>query len=69
MPDHKYRLGQSVDFLLTGRGTGSGPSACKILRLLSTDGDDPQYRVKCSTESFERVVRESQLANGASERA
>jgi hypothetical protein len=40
-------------------------SSCQILRLLSTDGDDPQYRVKCPKEGFERVVRESELRGRA----
>ena len=31
----------------------------EIIRLLPTDGDDCQYRIKNSAESFERVARES----------
>ena len=34
----------------------------EIIRLLPTEGDDCQYRIKSSTEAFERVARESQLA-------
>jgi hypothetical protein len=29
--------------------------------LLPTDGDDCQYRIKSSAETFERVAKESQL--------
>jgi hypothetical protein len=32
-----------------------------VIKLLPTDGDDCQYRIKSSTEAFERVARESQL--------
>jgi hypothetical protein len=34
----------------------------EVVRLLPSDGDDCQYRIKNSTEAFERVARESQLA-------
>jgi hypothetical protein len=33
-----------------------------VIRLLPTDGDDCQYRIKSSIEAFERVAKESQLA-------
>jgi len=35
---------------------------CEVVRQLSTDGDNPQYRVKCTNENFDRVVVESQLS-------
>lgn len=60
MTVHKFMAGQSVDLIRRGR-QGGEPASCEILRQLSTDGDDPQYRVKCPAESFERVVRESEL--------
>ena len=34
----------------------------QVIRLLPTEGDDCQYRFKSSTEAFERVAKESQLA-------
>jgi hypothetical protein len=58
---HKYNVGEFVDFNSRQIGMRASAERCEILRLLATDGDDPQYRVKCATESFERVVRESQL--------
>jgi hypothetical protein len=33
----------------------------EVIRLLPTDGDDCQYRIKSSIEAFERVATESQL--------
>jgi hypothetical protein len=62
MQTHKYRVGQTVDFFPARKGTGPGSSRCEILRLLPLEGEDPQYRVKCQTEGFERVLRESQLS-------
>lgn len=61
MSDHKYQIGDFVDFNSRQIGMRASAERCEILRLLATDGDDPQYRVKCATETFERVVRESQL--------
>jgi hypothetical protein len=34
----------------------------EVIRQLPTEGDDFQYRIKSSTEAFERVAKESQLA-------
>jgi hypothetical protein len=34
---------------------------CKVIRLLPADSDEPLYRIKCTNENFERVVRESEL--------
>ena len=33
----------------------------EVIRLLPTDGDDCQYRIKSTSEAFERVAKESQL--------
>jgi hypothetical protein len=61
MSEHKFKMGQALNFTPHRISFGAGPSKCKVVRLLATDGDDPQYRIKCTTESFERVVRESEL--------
>jgi hypothetical protein len=34
----------------------------EVIRQLPSEGDDCQYRIKSSTEAFERVAKESQLA-------
>ena len=33
----------------------------QVVKLLPSDGDDYQYRIKNSGEAFERVAKESQL--------
>src|SRR6266480_4491939 len=33
----------------------------RIVKLLPSDGDDYQYRIKSASEAFERVAKESQL--------
>ena len=61
MPEHRFQIGDLVDFTNSHVMVRAAPANCEILRLLPVDGSDPQYRVKCSAETFERVVRESQL--------
>ena len=61
MPGHRFHIGDVVEFTNSHVVLPVTADRCEILRRLSTDGDDPQYRVKCPGEDFERVVRESQL--------
>ena len=61
MSEHKYQIGDVVDFSSRQIGMRASAERCEIVRLLATDGDDP----KCPSESFERVVRESQLHKSA----
>jgi hypothetical protein len=42
-----------------GRFGASG--SFKIVKLVPSDGDEQQYRIKSATEAFERVAKESQL--------
>jgi hypothetical protein len=59
---HKFKVGQVVDFN-PGR-VGLPPSSWeyKVVRLLPIDGSDLLYRIKSSGETFERVAREQDLA-------
>jgi hypothetical protein len=36
-------------------------STYRIVKLLPSDGDEYQYRIKSVSEAFERVAKESQL--------
>jgi hypothetical protein len=63
MSGHKFKIGQGLRF--TPRRTtpvGMGQNPCKVMRLLPTESDEPQYRIKCTNENFERVVREGELS-------
>jgi hypothetical protein len=33
----------------------------EVVRILPTDGDEQQYRIKSATEPHERVAKQSQL--------
>jgi hypothetical protein len=59
---HKYSVGETVYFTASNVSRPAASGTYQVVRLLPTDGDDCQYRIKSSTEAFERVAKESQLA-------
>lgn len=59
---HKYSVGTRVYFTASNVARPAASGTYEIIRLLPTEGDDCQYRIKSSTEAFERVAKESQLA-------
>lgn len=59
---HKFGVGETVYFTASNVARPAASGTYEIIRLLPTDGDDCQYRIKSSTEAFERVAKESQLA-------
>jgi len=62
MSTHKFCINQGLHFIPPRSYDGESFKVCKVIRLLATDGDDPQYRVRCTAEIFDRVVWESQLS-------
>ena len=58
---HKFRIGQTVYFTSKPLGHMAANGTYQIVKLLPSDGDEHQYRIKSSNEAFERVARESQL--------
>ncbi|MGY3615887.1 hypothetical protein ACVJGD_002083 [Bradyrhizobium sp. USDA 10063] len=58
---HKYSVGETVYFTASNVSRPAASGTYQVVRLLPTDGDDCQYRIKSSTEAFERVAKESQL--------
>jgi hypothetical protein len=61
VPEHKFRVGQSVSFMSGPFGRGGTNSIYTVMQLLPPEGDDFQYRIKNANEPHERVVKESQL--------
>ena len=59
---HKFAVGETVYFTASNVSRPAASGTYEVIRLLPTDGDDCQYRIKSATEAFERVARESQLA-------
>ena len=59
---HKYVVGDLVYFTASNVARPAASGTYEVIRLLPTEGDDCQYRIKSSIEAFERVAKESQLA-------
>jgi hypothetical protein len=65
MPEHKFKIGQSVQFTSGPFGRGAATGIYKVTQLLPPEGDEYQYRIKSAREPHERVVKESQMARVA----
>jgi hypothetical protein len=61
LKEHKFQIGQTVYFTSRPVGQMAVDSAYQVVRLLPSDGDEYQYRIKSASEAFERVAKESQL--------
>jgi hypothetical protein len=62
---HRFRIGDSVHFTSGMFGRGGANGVYEVVRLLPTDGDEQQYRIKSMTEPHERVAKQSQLERTA----
>jgi hypothetical protein len=58
---HKFRVGQTVLYTSSPISRPGASGTYKVIKLLPSDGDDYQYRIKNPGEAFERVAKESQL--------
>jgi hypothetical protein len=58
---HKFHVGQTVFYTSSPITRPGASGSYKVVRLLPSDGDDYQYRIKNPGEAFERVAKESQL--------
>lgn len=61
-PLHKYRIGQRLRLLGSGRYWGRTSGQCKVVALMPHEGGALLYRVRSELEQFERVVPETELA-------
>jgi len=73
MDTHRYRVGQTVRFVKTSGSRifgGTPPGTFRVLRLLPSYQGFNQYRVESISDSQNRVVAESEIAQcGESEGA
>ena len=58
---HKYQVGEIVYFNSPSFGRAATTGSYTVIKLLPSEGEDYQYRIKSSGEAFERVAKESQL--------
>ncbi len=61
MLKNKFAVGETVYFTASNVARPASTGTYEVIRVLPTDGDERQYRIKSSTEAFERVAKESQL--------
>lgn len=61
---HKYQVGQNVFYTSSPISRPGASGTYQVVKLLPSDGDDFQYRIKHTGEAFERVAKESQLEFG-----
>jgi hypothetical protein len=60
MPSHKFKIGETVIVkAAVSRNVPSG--AYEVTKQLPHNGREFEYHIKSSSESHERVVRESEL--------
>jgi hypothetical protein len=58
---HKYRVGETVYYTSPTFGRTAASGRYTVVKLLPSESDDYQYRIKSTSEAFERVAKESQL--------
>jgi hypothetical protein len=58
---HKYEIGDVVYYTSPSFGRAAATGSYTVVKLLPSDGEDRQYRIKNTGEAFERVAKESQL--------
>ena len=62
---HKFRVGDDVHVIAGLLGRGDGGGVYKVVRVLPSEGDEQQYRIKSANEPHERVAKQSQLERAA----
>lgn len=62
MTQHKFKVGQLVGFSPSRPGVPTSGRQYEVIRLLPAESGELQYRVKCKSETFERVAKESELS-------
>lgn len=58
---HRFQVGEAVYYTSPTFGRAAATGSYTVIKLLPSEGDDYQYRIKSSGEAFERVAKESQL--------
>ena len=61
MSEHKYRVGQAVEFFPERGVENTAKGRFKIVRLFLGEGNAPRYRIKHEVDGHERMVGEGEL--------
>jgi hypothetical protein len=63
MSEHKYRVGQAVEFFPDRGVDQTAKGRYKIVRLFLGEGNSPQYRIKNDVDGHERMAGERELGS------
>jgi hypothetical protein len=63
MPEHKFSVGQAVDYFASRRFDRLAGGRYTIVRLLPLDKNTPQYRIKSALDGRERMVHENEIGS------
>jgi hypothetical protein len=61
MESHKFKVGETVEFHPGGSYLAKTRGQYTVVRLLPSEGNGYQYRVKNVADGHERIVREGQI--------
>jgi hypothetical protein len=64
MSEHKFSVGQAVEYFASRRFDRLARGRYTIIRLLPVEGNHPQYRIKNTLDGRERMVQESEIGSG-----
>lgn len=59
---HKFKVGQIVDFTPFKGSKAAGTAQKFRITSLAPEAGQPQYRIKSSGETYERMVKENELS-------
>jgi hypothetical protein len=60
---HKFKVGQVVGYVPGRLSLPASDGPYKVIRLLPVENGQVHYRIKSTSETFERVARESELSS------
>jgi hypothetical protein len=61
MSEHKFSVGDTVDYFASKRFDRLAGGRYTVVRLLPVYENAPQYRIKSALDGRERMVRESEI--------
>jgi hypothetical protein len=61
MSEHKYRVGQAVEFNPERGVEHTSKGRYEVVRLFLGEGNSPRYRIKNKVDGQERMVGEGEL--------
>jgi hypothetical protein len=63
MPEHKFSVGEAVEYFASRRFDRLAGGRYTVVRLLPIEGNVPHYRIKSALDGRERMVHESEIGS------